>query len=69
MSATHRPPRCGDCRSFCNDPLYLERESPGLAALSSGFGSVRSSDGICNEHARYVPVEAVCARFAPAVPG
>ncbi len=54
---------CGVCREFCAEPLTLEQLSPGLAVLSSAFGAVRASDGICLSHQRYVTAQAVCARF------
>jgi hypothetical protein len=55
---------CGACCHFCNDPLWLEQSSPGLAALSSAFGAVRADDGVCSVQARYVSIGASCERFA-----
>lgn len=62
------PGQCGNCRYFRNDPADLERLLPGLTSLSSGYGSVRSNDGICLRHDRYLRAEASCPSFAPAQP-
>jgi hypothetical protein len=59
--------RCGHCRFFRNDAAYLESVFSGLTSLSSGFGSVRSDDGICTRHGRYLRAQASCAEFAPTV--
>ncbi len=56
-------PRCGDCRHFRNDPVYLEDAIKGLSALSSAWASVRAEDGICLLHDRYLSSEASCDRF------
>jgi len=45
-----RAPGCEPCAHFCDDPADLERELPGLAALSSGHASVRAQDGLCLRH-------------------
>jgi hypothetical protein len=57
-------PCCAACRHFCGDPLQLERESPGLAVLSSAFGAVRAGDGICRHHDRYVSMQSHCTAFS-----
>jgi hypothetical protein len=65
-AARSAPPaaaRCGACRHFCNEPLLLEQQTPGLAVLSSGFAAVRADDGLCSAHLRYLPAYAVCNRF------
>jgi hypothetical protein len=48
---------------FRNDAAFLERALPGLATLSSGYASVRSDDGLCARHDRYVGARAACADF------
>jgi hypothetical protein len=45
---------CGNCIHFQNNPAILEKTLPGLACLSSGFGSVRAQDGLCNRHDLYL---------------
>jgi hypothetical protein len=57
---------CGNCRYFHNDAAYLESAFSGLTSLSSGFGSVRSNDGICTRHGRYLSARASCPSFAAA---
>lgn len=57
---------CGNCRYFRNDAGYLERLFPGLTSLSSGYGSVRSNDGVCSLSDRYLRAEASCRAFVPA---
>ena len=54
---------CADCRHFCAGALALERRTPGLRILSSAFGAVRSRDGLCDVHDRYVPAHAQCEHF------
>ena len=54
---------CSNCCRFRNDPIDLEAAVPGLASLSSGFASVRSDDGLCLEHDRFVTAGASCPKF------
>jgi hypothetical protein len=56
-------PSCRQCKHFQNDALHVEAALPGLSSLSSGFGAVRSDDGICAVHERYVAASSVCAAF------
>jgi hypothetical protein len=56
-------PSCSRCRHFQNAPSDLEAALPGLSALSSAYAAVRSSDGICAVHARYVAASARCPAF------
>jgi len=58
--------QCGACRHFRNDAQYLEIAFTGLTSLSSGYGSVRSDDGICLRHERYLSARSSCPDFAPA---
>jgi hypothetical protein len=55
---------CANCKHFNADPRDVERATPGLNAMSSGFASVRSGDGLCDFHDRHVPAHATCAAFA-----
>jgi len=55
--------RCRGCRHFRNDAKYLETMFKGLTSLSSAYGSVRSDDGICQRHGRYLRASASCGDF------
>ena len=57
---------CRSCRHFRNDAAYLETAFAGLTSLSSAFGSVRSDDGICLRHDRYLSARSFCSDFSPA---
>jgi hypothetical protein len=58
-----RPNTCADCRHFNGRPRDIEAALPGLCSLSSAYASVRSNDGICAVHDRYVAGSSVCAAF------
>ena len=58
--------RCAHCASFRGDPKDLEALLPGLTSLSSAYASVRSDDGICMRHDRFVGARSCCADFSPA---
>jgi len=55
---------CADCRHFNGQPADIEAAFPGLASLSSAYAAVRSQDGVCAVHDRYVSASSVCARYA-----
>jgi hypothetical protein len=55
---------CRTCRHFRNDAAFLEAAFAGLASMSSGYGSVRSDDGICLRHDRYLGARSSCADYA-----
>jgi hypothetical protein len=55
--------RCARCVHFDNRPRQMEKDSPGLSSLSSGYGAVRGGDGQCAKHQRYVSPESTCAEF------
>jgi hypothetical protein len=55
---------CGNCLHFQNDPTIIEKTLPGLTCLSSGFGSVRAQDGLCNRHDLYLSNSDSCADYA-----
>lgn len=57
--------QCRTCRHFRNDAAFLEAALPGLASLSSGYGSVRADDGLCLLHDRYLGARSSCADHAP----
>ena len=54
---------CAHCAHFRNDPADIEAALPGLASLSSGSGSVRSDDGLCLKHDRFVTMGSSCSVF------
>jgi hypothetical protein len=57
--------QCRSCHHFRNDANYLETVFRGLTSLSSGYGSVRSDDGICVRHDRYLSARSSCSDFCP----
>jgi hypothetical protein len=65
-------PVCQGCSYFQNNPAAIEKAYPGLTAMSSGFASVRDSDGICNYHQIYLSARDCCPQFTaltPLLPG
>ena len=68
MSTTCSTPICRHCAHFCNDPKVLEQAMPGIASLSSAYGSVRSDDGLCARHDRYLSAQSGCSEFSLVVP-
>jgi len=58
---------CGSCRHFNGRPLDIEAALPGLSSLSSAYAAVRSDDGICAMHDRYVAASSACAVYAAPV--
>jgi hypothetical protein len=54
---------CAGCVHFTNDPAFLEGALPALRALSSAHAAVRSNDGLCAVHQRYVAASSVCAYY------
>ena len=59
-----RSDSCADCRHFNGRPLDIEAALPGLSSLSSAYAAVRSDDGICALHDRYVAASSLCAGHA-----
>jgi hypothetical protein len=57
---------CIGCSHFVHDPQELESALPGLASLSSAYAAVRSDDGLCNVHDRYVACSSSCSRYLDA---
>ena len=55
---------CAGCRHFNDRPLDLEAALPGLSSLSSAYAAVRSEDGICALHDRYVAATSRCPLYA-----
>lgn len=52
---------CRECVYFDNSPATLEAALPGLTSLGSAHAAVRSQDGICGFHARYVAASSGCS--------
>jgi hypothetical protein len=61
MIPAHRA-SCGNCRYFNARPSDIEAALPGLSSLSSAYAAVRSDDGICAVHDRYLAASSVCAQ-------
>jgi hypothetical protein len=59
---------CAGCRHFNGRPADIEAALPGLSSLSSAYAAVRSNDGICAVHDRYVAASSVCAAYMTVVP-
>jgi hypothetical protein len=59
---------CAGCRHFNGRPADIEAALPGLSSLSSAYAAVRSSDGICAVHDRYVAASSVCAAYGAIPP-
>jgi hypothetical protein len=62
MNAAHRA-SCADCRYFNARPSDIEAALPGLSSLSSAYAAVRSDDGICAVHDRYLAASSVCPQY------
>ena len=60
--------QCGRCRHFCNDPAKMEAIFKGLSVMSSGYGSVRAHDGLCDLHEVYLSYRDTCADFEATAP-
>jgi hypothetical protein len=54
---------CAHCRHFNRDAQTLEAELPGLRTLSSAHAAVRSDDGLCGVHGRYVASYYTCTSY------
>ena len=59
--ASDAPRRCGTCARFDNDPARLERAFGNLAAMGSGFASVKDRDGLCRHRGIYLPAGETCS--------
>jgi len=57
------PRACLTCRHFDQRAPVLESMLPGLAALSSAYGSVRAGDGLCTLRERYAADSSTCDRY------
>ncbi|MDE2622111.1 MAG: hypothetical protein KGM83_02840 [Betaproteobacteria bacterium] len=64
--ALNSRPTCGSCRHFDNRPASVERQIPGLRTMGSGYSSVKSRDGVCRLHDRYLAAEYHCPAYEEA---
>ena len=56
-------PGCSQCVHCVDSPDGLERELPGLAILSSAYGSVRGDTSLCRFHNQFIRPGAACSGF------
>ena len=61
-----RPPHCGTCKHFRNDPAYIEEAFRGLTSFSSGYASARADDGLCTKHDLYLSADCHCWQYKSA---
>lgn len=54
---------CVSCRHFENTPESLEKAIPGLRVMGSAYSSVRSEDGLCAVHLRYISAAGHCVQY------
>ncbi|MCK8783536.1 hypothetical protein M0638_03965 [Roseomonas sp. NAR14] len=57
--------RCAACRHFEAGAAAVEAAFPGLAAMSSGWASVREADGLCARRGLYLSARDGCSDHAP----
>jgi hypothetical protein len=57
-------PSCRSCRHFTHEAAAIEAALPGLSSLSSAYAAVRSDDGLCGVHDRYLAASSLCASYA-----
>ncbi len=63
LQSSHSGPVCQGCVHFENDPAIIEKTYPGLNIMSSGYASVRDSDGICSFNDLYLSAQDSCPNF------
>lgn len=64
--ASKKTPQCKKCIFFESDPAVIEKTFKGLTILSSGYGSVRSDDGLCLILNRYLSSRDSCGGYIAA---
>jgi hypothetical protein len=64
-AAVREAPRCGNCRQFYDGAAELDSQFPQLRTLGSVYGSVRGSDGLCQQHGRYLRASSHCDSHEP----
>ncbi len=60
------PPCCAHCRHFNGRPPDIEAALPGLSSFGSAYAAVRSNDGLCAVHGRYLAASGSCCAYEPA---
>jgi hypothetical protein len=60
-SSKRMPTNCRCCAHFDADAARIEAALPGLSALGSAYATVRSNDGLCRLHDRYVAATSACS--------
>jgi hypothetical protein len=63
MTSAAQSRQCGGCCRFDAAAGSLETQLPGLASLSSAHAAVRSDDGLCQVHQRYIASYYSCEAF------
>jgi hypothetical protein len=59
---------CQNCQHFADSAAAIETAMPGLSSLGSAYAAVRSEDGICHVHGRYLAASSVCSSHATRLP-
>jgi hypothetical protein len=54
------PDSCRGCVHFRDAATEIEAALPNLTSLSSAYAAVRSDDGLCTMHDRYVTASSIC---------
>jgi hypothetical protein len=62
-------PSFAGCRHFCASPQEIESQLPGMRSLGSAHASVRSGDGLCRRHDRYLASSSYCADYLSTADG
>jgi hypothetical protein len=57
---------CSGCSHFDDAAARIEAALPGLSSLSSAYAAVRSGDGLCAVHDRYVAPSSRCGSHSAA---
>lgn len=57
---------CSRCRHYAGESSAVEGEVPGLAILSSAYGSVRADTAYCRRHDVFFVPLAACPEFSTA---
>jgi hypothetical protein len=60
--------RCGACSHFNNAVASIEPAIHGLRVMGSAYSSVRSNDGICAVHDKYLSAQHGCLDFLQTKP-
>jgi hypothetical protein len=61
VTSAQRTTCCVTCHYFDDSVAAIEAALPGLSSLGSAYAAVRSADGLCQHHDRYVASSSHCA--------